>query len=302
LALHNYHDAHRMFPPGHVHGSSAKCAPIVGSQNQDSRAAWTIHILPYLDQAPLFNRFDFTRPFYGRFDHLPTDQTNVPIQDLPGPRVYRCPSNPRVNSDPYICTYYGSMGGGDTRTVNRSVDDDANSQNWMAPCHNTNPGATLGDLGSNERLFWNNGILYLNSNVHLQQVRDGSSNTLLVGETMWVGLADNYPNGGGGRGFWWTWASGTRTHATCCGVMFNLAGTFTPINQPWFDFTREQGYSREGAARRHGQIMHGFSSWHDGGAHMLLADGSVRFVSENVDLLTYRRLGPRSDRGVIGEF
>jgi prepilin-type processing-associated H-X9-DG protein len=48
--------------------------------------------------------------------------------------------------------------------------------------------------------------------------------------------------------------------------------------------------------------MEGFSSFHDGGCHMMLADGSVRFVSQNVDLLTYRRLGSVADGQVLGEF
>lgn len=302
LALHNYHDSHKVFPPGHVHGRSGNCAPLVGNQREDSRAAWTVHILPYIDQGPLYNQFNFNSPFYGRFDHVPSDTTNLATQDTAAPTIYRCPSNPRNTSDPYICTYYGSMGGGNTTTTNMSVDDDPDSFNWMAPCHNTNPGATIGDLGSNQRMFWNNGLLFLNSATSIPMIRDGSSNTLLVGETMWVGLRDNYPNGGGGRGYWWTWSSGTRTNGGCCGVMFNSAGTFTPINNPWFDFTREQGEARQGAGRRHGQIMHGFSSWHTGGAHFLLADGSTRFISENVDLETYRRLGPRADGGVLGEF
>jgi len=46
----------------------------------------------------------------------------------------------------------------------------------------------------------------------------------------------------------------------------------------------------------------GFKSKHVGGAHLLLCDGSVRFVSQNIDMFTYQKLGDRSDGQVVGEF
>ena len=46
----------------------------------------------------------------------------------------------------------------------------------------------------------------------------------------------------------------------------------------------------------------GFSSVHNGGSQFALADGSVRFVSENIDPELYRDLGNREDRRNIGDF
>ncbi|MCA9069650.1 MAG: DUF1559 domain-containing protein, partial [Planctomycetaceae bacterium] len=45
-----------------------------------------------------------------------------------------------------------------------------------------------------------------------------------------------------------------------------------------------------------------FGSLHTGGTHFLMADGAVRFVSENLHYDTYRALGERNDGNVIGEF
>ena len=44
------------------------------------------------------------------------------------------------------------------------------------------------------------------------------------------------------------------------------------------------------------------SSGHTGGVQVLLGDGSARFLSDNVDLLTLRRLSTRNDGQVLGEF
>lgn len=46
----------------------------------------------------------------------------------------------------------------------------------------------------------------------------------------------------------------------------------------------------------------GFKSRHVGGAQFLLGDGSIRFISENVDYMTYQKLGDRRDGQVVGEF
>ena len=50
------------------------------------------------------------------------------------------------------------------------------------------------------------------------------------------------------------------------------------------------------------QATGGLSSWHEGGAQMAIADGSVRFISENIDSFTYQNLGNRADGQMIGDF
>lgn len=70
--------------------------------------------------------------------------------------------------------------------------------------------------------------------------------------------------------------------------------------------TLVQGYyppnSRNPDFGNHGEVVSGPRSLHVGGAQLSLCDGSVRFVSENVDLTTFRNLFSRSDGQVIGEF
>ncbi|HAW30911.1 MAG TPA: prepilin-type cleavage/methylation domain-containing protein, partial [Planctomycetaceae bacterium] len=65
---------------------------------------------------------------------------------------------------------------------------------------------------------------------------------------------------------------------------------FYPPNSPNPDVTH------------HGEVISGARSLHIGGANVLLCDGSVRFVSENVHLQTLRDLFGRADGHVLGEF
>ena len=46
----------------------------------------------------------------------------------------------------------------------------------------------------------------------------------------------------------------------------------------------------------------GFGSLHVGGSHFLMGDGTVRFISQNVDFNTYRQLSRIADGAVLGEF
>jgi prepilin-type N-terminal cleavage/methylation domain-containing protein/prepilin-type processing-associated H-X9-DG protein len=130
----------------------------------------------------------------------------------------------------------------------------------------------------------NNGLLFLNSGVGYQEIRDGASNTILAGEKI---VAAGFKDLG--------WMSGT---------MATLRNTEVPINAGW-----DIGGSR---TTRNGSMAplpapsdtatSGFSSQHTGGAQFVFADGSVRFLSENIDLKTYSHLGNREDLSAMQEF
>lgn len=335
LAMHNYHDTFFTFPSAQI-WDRANCAPhttdsggtaipspnnFASSDSDGMLAPWTVQILPFLEQKNLYDQFIFTSEFYGRWDKVPGGLTqtaappwiandptgrgiNLIPQDSDAPETYRCPSNPRYSTDKYICCYYACMGGANTKEVLFAIDDDVTTDSRLKPCHNTGFGDAHLDYESNERLFFDNGMIFLNSSTNLAAVPDGTAYTILVGETMWVGLQENYNSTPGARGASWTWSSATRprTFDNCCHVLFNTAGVYCPPNTPWFDFTKEQMIRRQGAAQRHGMIMHGFSSWHPGIVNILMADGSVQSVSDQIDLPTWRALGSRSDAFVITEF
>jgi prepilin-type N-terminal cleavage/methylation domain-containing protein/prepilin-type processing-associated H-X9-DG protein len=111
----------------------------------------------------------------------------------------------------------------------------------------------------------NHGLLYLNSSVRLDDVSDGTSHTLLVGEKM-TGPADL------------GWLSGTRA---------TLRNTGTPINRDLHAAGADDPEDDEHVG--------GFASRHPGGANIALGDGSVRFLNERIDGQVLRLLGHRDD-------
>ena len=130
----------------------------------------------------------------------------------------------------------------------------------------------------------NNGLLFLNSGVGYQEIRDGASNTILAGEKI-------IPAGFKDLG----WMSGTMATLRNTGVAINTGwdiggprttrnGSMAPLPAPSDTATS------------------GYSSQHTGGAQFVLADGSVRFLSENIDLKTFSHLGNREDLSALEEF
>lgn len=139
----------------------------------------------------------------------------------------------------------------------------------------------------------NGGLLFLNSSIRDKQIRDGLSNTIMVGERSSIDV----PSVDQG------WMSGTSSTLRNSGNAINgYAGT------PGNTFVRQTyantaSIDEDDAARLPPQLATGgFSSLHVGGAQFCLADGSVRFISENIDPGTLSNLGNREDGYMMGEF
>ena len=213
LALHNYHDAHLVFPPGGVVGTGG----LPGEM-----ASLFILILPLVDEASLYNayNFDLTAPMPTTCSACSTANTTVGLQKL---ARYMCPSH----EEPMVSygVLYGHYG-------------------WCSGSTNTR------DNGG--------GAFYTNSRVRMRDVRDGTSNTIGLGEKAAANV----------NGYCQTWANAS--------YHFGMtAATHYPINGPdvpglWPNYV--------------------FRSAHEGGAFFLMLDGQVRFLSENIDMGTYRAL------------
>jgi hypothetical protein len=131
----------------------------------------------------------------------------------------------------------------------------------------------------------NNGLLFLNSRIRFGDILDGSSYTILLGEA----ISDKSDLG---------WVSGTRA---------TLRNTGTLINTE-LDAALEAGGREAPADAEAEQVapeslrVGGFGSYHVGGAQFVLADGSVRFLTQNIDQELLQHLGHRADGQLIKPF
>ncbi len=277
LALHNYLDTHSAFPPSYCIGTGT------GGQ-------WSIHarILPFIDQANLYKVASLNQA-YAVGSSPATDR--VPI--------YLCPSDPfdqgRTDTSGALIHYPTSYG--------------YNGGTW--------------NVFNNSTLAGGDGSFFPNSKTKLRDFTDGSSNTLCFAEvkaftaynrdgesgtstipstaagveTLISGGGDDKENSGHTE-----WVDG-RIHQT------GFTTTLTPntnIAIPGASGAVNAGdYNscREGASCTSPTYAAVTArSYHTGIVHVLLMDGSVRSVSENINLGIWRALGTRSGNEVPKEF
>lgn len=279
LAMQNYHSTHTVFPPGGIHMTTSRPGTIpTGDELKDGRAPWTVLILPYLDEGPRYNAFHFEATFAVRKDKTAlTPEPNLTQQFLPLMK-YACPSD--VSGHGGLASNYAACQGG-------GEPSDAAEQSVQLP-------------GQLPRLFFDNGMFFHNSSVSFQDLTDGASNTVMIGETKYIGTPESFHP----KDAWWPWSAAIRSddlhqHAS----LFNISATCDPINFP------QNGEYTEEDIRQHRAVFEGahhggqqrvYGSWHKGGAHFAMADGSVHFLNENMDVAVYRSLGKRGDGGPSG--
>ncbi len=274
LALHNYHDINNCFPIGCLFGDLGSDGP-----SNSNRTTWMARILPQMEQTALYDRMDFNRkrssPSY--------DSNNVKKEII---TAYRCPSDPvAVATAGYAATSYVACIG-DSYRLYGDGGSTAGSQH----------GTYIQGNGTWARAVLNNGreegMFASNSHCRFRDVRDGLTNTMAISEcivgsdinVLSSGDANNCQNPGSvsaNRGYSW---------------MFGTPGTWP------YTTTRTPNVKEVDCERFSIYVNMAARSNHDGGVQVCLGDGGVRFVSENINLQTWRDLGQRNDGNVLGEF
>ena len=260
LAMHNYHDTHGVFPFGW----------------DEREAGWHAMILPQIEQTSLYSTLIWQENGLGNWDAVGSPNLAACEKMIP---AFRCPSM----AVPEHINNQGIPGRSPVsyRGVASSIaaSDDAS----------TIP-AGSGTTVSLEAAQ-HDGIFFGCSNVRISYIVDGTSNTILIGESF---TDPTYVKDGQGMDFWQIGSPQTGGW-----VLGGIGGT---------EYSEFVGSTFARINSRRDPTVHGtamemsFGSWHVGGAHFTLADGSVRFVSDNVDLQLYRKLATRAGGEVVGEF
>jgi len=275
LALHNYHDVFSSFPigtrgPGLCTGTN-----------------WRASILPYLDQAPAYNQLTWGGDFCGAFSGTNTILNSFRV---PG---YSCPSNPQ-GTDSYQNTSNNNGHG-------QAIDYIGIAGAYLDPASRSN---LCSPLTNQQSYICSNGIFAANEAFKIRDVTDGTSNTIISGEQSGqvASLARDVRTGyfGGWSGFTRSYrasemlSTGTGTHGT-----MDLYGTGITTFRDGYKINADSVGSGGQQVYRGNLVL---NSYHVGGVHALLADGAVRFISENIDFGTLKNLGVKDDGNVLGEF
>jgi prepilin-type N-terminal cleavage/methylation domain-containing protein len=256
LAVHSYHDANKTLPPAALAG--------------DGEATWAVLILPYLEQAPLYQQWNLTLR-YTYYRH-PASVVGAQV------KTFYCPSR---RSPPQLSV------NGDTRTPwggsHGALGDYAGNggnttEVWGDP--RSGPGVFLyADItfGSNDT------IAAWKSLGSFADITDGLSNTLSVGEKH-VQLGQFGQEAAGDGPLY----SGDDIRA-----IVRVAGRQTagPIDRP-FASSPQDPYRPDER----------FGSYHPGVCQFVLCDGSVRAIPNSINIDTLTRLAAKNDGQPVGDF
>ena len=216
LAMHNFHDTHNHFPQGTI--PSKKLKP-------EERQSWLVPLLPYMDQAPLYNSMNVNLQESVQWDDDALEAANR--RSLPALQNPSQPQQGFQSGEPATTDYAGWAGVGKDAPTEKSKPE-------------------------------KKGVFGYERATRIGDITDGTSNTVMVSDVV-----------AKGRG---PWAQG--------GTATIRALTAKPyVNGP-----------------------DGIGSPHVGGFHVLMCDGSVRFVSQNIDPGTLEKLATRAGGEVIGDF
>lgn len=230
--------------------------------------SWAVMILPFVEQGNLYNRFNFSSGGWNALNriavvkgvHIPSLQCPSAPADTHFSAFNTTVTNASINeSDVRTSHYHGVLGPTGPNPAN-------NNQPYMVignPALDFGVVATQGAFGAARIRSATNTVPEKNP---MSSITDGTSNTLLLGEFSWR----NYQFW---RPFTRGWYSDNR------GTLVYLSKNVTyPINSG-FSLKWNDG---------------SFGSMHTGGAQFVRADGSVQFVSQSIDMATYRAAASRN--------
>ncbi len=266
LAVINYEETYKQFPKGWDFATSWGCLA---------------RILPFIEQDNVYKSIDFTKPI--------TDPANASVIPLEI-QTYRCPSD-FPNPSP-------SLGG---------------ATNYMGNA-GTVPIFVIA-RGLNATGVQPNGMIYTeSSNINYGSITDGSSNTALYSERVLgdgnMGLVSpledvfNGPNASPGIP-----ATADDALTMCQSVDITNPANQFPIfmGAPWVHGQHNYQHISPPNGRSCGWLPSlratmAATSRHTGGVNVAFCDGSVHFISNNVDLAAWRALGSRNGGEVVGNY
>lgn len=295
LALHSYHDTTRALPkasfsvnPPQPPSPRAPNPPVAPTTNSYGSAGFSVHVmlLPYMDQKGLWNQWNKDQLYT---DNTVGSPTNLSLNNNTRVTMFLCPSDSR---------FPGAQVGNNNYCVSTGP-----QTVWIA------------SVASNV------GAFHLNHTTRISDFKDGTANTIAMGERV---VGDNNantfsygetavlaltgitassvkPTQAQVEAYGSACVSATNPHRSAVGREWaaptpehTLFNTMVPPNWKYPNCVATNSGANDG--------IYGARSQHTGGVHHLMTDGTVRMINNNIDFATYQNLGTRAGKESVSNF
>jgi prepilin-type N-terminal cleavage/methylation domain-containing protein/prepilin-type processing-associated H-X9-DG protein len=279
LALHNYHDVYKQFAIGTRDQDPANPPGTARPWNGGAHRKGTVlvKILPFMEQQPLFDQLDFRGDIFAQLQALGFGSDNGTKME-----IYICPSDAttgkNLSNSRQFYNYAPNIG--NQNMPGRGWCNAYPNDSWQTRAD--------GVFGGN--LFRDGWIGHGSSNTGrgisgvfsrycygaaIGEIGDGTSNVIMFGEIL-PSCGDHHRGGWYNPNAQWT--------ATTGHINFNTCGKNRVLDnqQNCNDY-------------RNWMTSQAYKSDHPTGAQFVFCDGSVSFLSDNIDYVTYQQMGARAD-------
>jgi prepilin-type N-terminal cleavage/methylation domain-containing protein/prepilin-type processing-associated H-X9-DG protein len=283
IALQSYHGVHGQFPSNSHWWSGTftiECNATVTTVTilpQEKQGSMLLKLMPYIEEADIYDRIDFDdeqgvihqfdqaefRSAYLGVLRCPSD-TFPPLSDIPEFNDFGQPMAPHATTN-----YASSIGS--QKTFNETTCPEPKGDEFNTGDDVSDASVCVHTAKKTSGIF-----ARLNWAASIPEITDGTSKTIAMGEVLPDCNLEFIRFG------WWD------------SQAFYVA-TGPPIN---FDSCRQVPWGQgpqDCGTYANWNTSAGFKSRHPGGAQFVMADGSVHFISENIDYHNYQRLGDRRD-------
>jgi prepilin-type N-terminal cleavage/methylation domain-containing protein len=282
LAFHNYEGTFKVLPP-----------TMMANNNGNHAATAFVMVLPQLEQGAIYDKLaaigfgGSITYWFGNTSNARTQQVKM-ILDGYIVNAYRCPST--------------------TMPKLREVNESRQMTPAFALIAGSNLHETTDHLGPNGAHCSAGGIFPGSLARRMAEVSDGTSNTLMMGEqSNWVANQKNNfrtafePSGPWMGGKNWRIPNGDGTWSATGVHDFNVLNSDM---RSYAMTTIRDAPNPKGTASYMNNVQCNtpLTSAHANGVNTVLADGAVRFITDNINLVTFKSLADRDEGNPIGEF
>lgn len=269
IALHNFEATNGVFPPGSISTTENAEGEWVGN-----KLSFLVYLLPYMELGPEYDAIDLDSTTWVLTEEGSDFWRIMNDFDFGN---FQCPSIDHEAKDIanggglflYDNDYLGVMGPAGTNL-------------WVVP----NKEYELFGYRDGREVFSEMGILHVDSKVSFNDITDGSSNTLMIGEFAWLGSGG--PDGEKLFAGWTAGITSADTGGGAHGSAYCMKNVRHPINAVGKHLVTNQNDVS-------------FGSEHAGGCHFLLGDASCTFINENIELRIYQAMASRNGDEVLPE-